>query len=280
MAYTLPLLVINSRATVYAVPLTDATHWTIGRSQSNDIVLHDRWISRKHAYLDLRESWEFFITDLGSRNGTWVDGQRIKRPARLLHAKQFRIGDHFLELRLGSGALQGTCPPGESHRVVLLTAPAGFQGQIWRELLISQGITALCDRQSRVPDLLENIYQTEGVLPDLLIMVGEPTELEPILRHCQKHFPKLPVVLAGDTQSSAGLDLPAWAKSLGALDWLNCLPENDFVAQGEEIAATLNCVLDHLDWRPLREPELASVLLSLQAQVIDDTPSQILGEFV
>lgn len=54
----------------------------IGRNSDNDVVLHSSLISGKHARI-----WEkdgsFFVEDLGSSNGTWVDGIRITDPVRL-----------------------------------------------------------------------------------------------------------------------------------------------------------------------------------------------------
>lgn len=54
----------------------------IGRNSDNDVVLHSSLISGRHARI-----WEkdgaFFVEDLGSSNGTWVDGLRISDPVRL-----------------------------------------------------------------------------------------------------------------------------------------------------------------------------------------------------
>ncbi|MBI5042835.1 MAG: FHA domain-containing protein [Nitrospirae bacterium] len=49
----------------------------VGRLPSNDIVLEDRLASRNHAELE-RRGKDFFITDLDSYNGTFVNGTKIK----------------------------------------------------------------------------------------------------------------------------------------------------------------------------------------------------------
>jgi len=48
----------------------------IGRHSGCDIVLNDSSISRRHALLEWKQG-RFTITDLGSTNGTWVNGFRI-----------------------------------------------------------------------------------------------------------------------------------------------------------------------------------------------------------
>jgi pSer/pThr/pTyr-binding forkhead associated (FHA) protein len=49
----------------------------VGRDESADLPIPDDTLSRRH-FLIWREGEEFLIKDLGSQNGTWVDGQRAK----------------------------------------------------------------------------------------------------------------------------------------------------------------------------------------------------------
>lgn len=49
---------------------------TIGREASNAIAINDAEVSRKHAQLVL-QGGKYVITDLGSTNGTFVNGQRL-----------------------------------------------------------------------------------------------------------------------------------------------------------------------------------------------------------
>lgn len=63
----------------------------IGRNQDNDIVLnHDR-VSRYHAEI-VSEEQSLKIVDKGSRNGVWVNGQRVKDSAELKPGDKLRIG--------------------------------------------------------------------------------------------------------------------------------------------------------------------------------------------
>ncbi|MGQ9528953.1 MAG: FhaA domain-containing protein [Chloroflexus sp.] len=62
-----------------ALPIATTTV-TIGRGLDNDIILEDTRVSRKHAQLRYRQR-RFWLTDLGSTNGTFVNGERISERA-------------------------------------------------------------------------------------------------------------------------------------------------------------------------------------------------------
>jgi pSer/pThr/pTyr-binding forkhead associated (FHA) protein len=52
---------------------------TIGRDRTNDlVVLHDAKVSRSHAEMQFRDE-RWLLVDLGSRNGTIVNGRRIRQ---------------------------------------------------------------------------------------------------------------------------------------------------------------------------------------------------------
>ncbi len=54
----------------------ERTPFTLGRQSDNDLVLLDSRISRRHARI-LQDANEYLIEDMGSRHGTFVNGQRI-----------------------------------------------------------------------------------------------------------------------------------------------------------------------------------------------------------
>jgi len=67
--------------------------WTVGRSDRAAIVLNNPWISRMHALIQRLEANEFYVIDLGSRNGTFVNGRRVTVPVRLHHRDDLMFGE-------------------------------------------------------------------------------------------------------------------------------------------------------------------------------------------
>jgi hypothetical protein len=64
----------------------------LGRSQVNTITISDAKVSRSHARLDpVRNT--YILTDLGSANGTYVNGVRIAQPIRLRDGDLLQVGD-------------------------------------------------------------------------------------------------------------------------------------------------------------------------------------------
>lgn len=63
---------------------------TIGRSESNDICIPERHVSRRHAVINYRDGI-FMITDLGSANGTFVNDQKLTDPFPLASGDVIRL---------------------------------------------------------------------------------------------------------------------------------------------------------------------------------------------
>lgn len=64
---------------------------TLGRSPDADIIVLDERASRLHAGIRLYEG-EYFIKDLQSRNGTWVNGQRVENKQKISPGDRIRLG--------------------------------------------------------------------------------------------------------------------------------------------------------------------------------------------
>jgi serine phosphatase RsbU (regulator of sigma subunit) len=63
----------------------------IGRAAPAEIIIASPEISRRHCRIEIKNT-HAILTDLGSTNGTWVNGARIERPTRILSGGQFTLG--------------------------------------------------------------------------------------------------------------------------------------------------------------------------------------------
>ena len=68
---------------------------TIGRSRETDITLPDQWLSRRHAEIRRKDD-RFYVVDLGSKNGTLVNGARIEGERQLQPGDRITLGEYVL----------------------------------------------------------------------------------------------------------------------------------------------------------------------------------------
>jgi FHA domain len=71
----------------------DSAQLTIGRGGQNDIALtSDEYVSARHARFEPRQDG-VWVQDLGSTNGTYLNGARLERPRRLTNGDIVRVGE-------------------------------------------------------------------------------------------------------------------------------------------------------------------------------------------
>ncbi len=78
-------LKLNNRYMIYGKA-------TIGRDKSCDIVLREKYISGRHVSI-WYEKGEWYLEDLGSRNGTIINGQRIRHRVILDPQDEIMLGE-------------------------------------------------------------------------------------------------------------------------------------------------------------------------------------------
>jgi len=87
-----PYLLLHTEKGQRFFPLVGRPYWTIGRSKDNAIVIKDQCISRNHAILQSTETGDFYLIDLGSRNGTFVNGRRVAIPVTIHDKDRIAFG--------------------------------------------------------------------------------------------------------------------------------------------------------------------------------------------
>ncbi len=65
---------------------------SLGRAESNQVTLQDDTVSRRHAVIQAQGDQEYWLVDFGSRNGSYVNGQRVAQPTRLHDGATVAIG--------------------------------------------------------------------------------------------------------------------------------------------------------------------------------------------
>jgi pSer/pThr/pTyr-binding forkhead associated (FHA) protein len=166
-----PQVEVMSGAASWRFPL-EADRTTVGKAAENDVSLEDdTTASHLHAVLE-RFAAGWCVTDLGSSNGTWVNGERIWSSRRLRHGDEIRVGQTRLIFRdpLSAGGAQteaGDAPPSLTTRecdVLLALCRPLLARDIFTEPASTRAIAdELVITQAAVKQHLANLYDKFGV---------------------------------------------------------------------------------------------------------------------
>jgi pSer/pThr/pTyr-binding forkhead associated (FHA) protein len=129
-------------ATGEAIPILG--NCSIGRAPTNLIVLNDDRASRRHALIHAQEQHQYWLVDLGSSNGTLLNGRRVSQPTMLRHGDRIEVGSSALTFQQPS-AVSDTKQLAASDRTVMdiKSEPC------WLLLADIEGSTQL---QQRIPE--------------------------------------------------------------------------------------------------------------------------------
>lgn len=78
--------------------LDEAQHF-IGRTQECDFIINDGLVSKRHCVIT-NEAGKFFLEDIGSRNGTFLNGKPIKKKTALFYGDKVTIGETIMRFYL------------------------------------------------------------------------------------------------------------------------------------------------------------------------------------
>ncbi|HAC91328.1 MAG TPA: adenylate/guanylate cyclase domain-containing protein [Planctomycetaceae bacterium] len=105
------------------VPLTGRVNWNIGRNDDCAVFIKERWISRNHAMIQRTENSEYYLIDLGSRNGTFVNGRRVTIPVMLHNGDMIGFGQ--TASAPNQTLLEFTCPQSPQRNKLDLAVYSG-----------------------------------------------------------------------------------------------------------------------------------------------------------
>ncbi len=150
---------------------------TIGRSSENDLVLRDGRLSRHHCRIEYVEG-EWFVVDVGSQNGTWLNGRRVRR-SPLSEGDEVRVGGTRLTLMPKGAAPEDDTRSGDTAVMGdLIASTDGLTNGIESEVLLRlQAIAAAMNSELHVETLLNQIIdhaiEMTGAERAFLILVGK-----------------------------------------------------------------------------------------------------------
>src|ERR1700721_2265040 len=89
---------------------------SLGRHPNNSIQLLDKIVSKEHCILEQRDG-QFVLRDLGSLNGTYINGERVRGEQGLKHGDEIALGS--TRARYDDGAGHNVPPPPISPGAVM-----------------------------------------------------------------------------------------------------------------------------------------------------------------
>ncbi len=79
---------------------------TAGRLPGNDVVINNLGVSRQHCRITQDENGQFFVEDMGSANGTYINGVRINR-SPVYDGDEIQLGKHKLVFQIAKRGVAG-----------------------------------------------------------------------------------------------------------------------------------------------------------------------------
>jgi adenylate cyclase len=117
-----PFLDVSGPAGEHRLSLASYPVVEIGRGQSSALSLVSQSVSRRHALIRKRADGSVCIIDLGSRNGTEVNGRRIDTEEELNDGDRVQIGEYTIVFRCPASGPRATFD-GEATRLVVNHRP-------------------------------------------------------------------------------------------------------------------------------------------------------------
>ncbi|MGH7271199.1 MAG: adenylate/guanylate cyclase domain-containing protein, partial [Polyangiaceae bacterium] len=162
-------------------------HNSLGRHPNNTIQLLDKIVSNEHCTVEAREA-RFLLRDLGSLNGTYVNGERVRGETFLKHGDEVALGSTRARFDDGSGAALPLPPmgPGAVQNVAsampqasALPSPGPMRAQAYSAPVIA----------SAVP--VQAAFARGGPSPGAAIAPAPPA-ITPAQDAFQSHVPRRP----------------------------------------------------------------------------------------
>ena len=115
---------------------------TMGRGPEDSVVLPVEKVSRRHALIHAQNETEFWLVDLGSRNGTFRNSSRIKQPTQLQAGDKIDIGP----VQFTFEVQRSDTSPSKAGLPLTETVVTKRATEVWLLVIDITDFTALCQR--------------------------------------------------------------------------------------------------------------------------------------
>ncbi|MCX7727102.1 MAG: FHA domain-containing protein, partial [Chitinispirillaceae bacterium] len=172
----------------------DENRVTIGRNNTNKLFINDLSVSRQHAEIRINEG-KYEIIDVGSANGTFVNGERLYKnvPHILYDGDEIAIGNNTIIFYTEEGRKSTSKrATKEETKVSVIVTDEEHQGIVSATIDASKAL--LYDTATKTPENLISIVNRLQSMIDIsldLVTIFQPEELaEKIMAHIFDVFPK------------------------------------------------------------------------------------------
>ena len=178
-------------------PVTvDADVSRIGRDAGSDVHLRDASVSRQHAMIERRgEDW--VVVDLGSGNGTRIDGNRVQEAA-LLPGQELRFGNLKFQIEIDRG--------NDGATMVLGRGPLAMRDP--DKTMLSSGPPSL--EATEGPEFAGTLAAPRPPLPPKPPSPPRPAAPVAAVAPPRRPGPSLPLLVVGAVVIGVGLAGVAW----------------------------------------------------------------------
>ena len=178
------LTVTSESAPATEVVRVDADAFVIGRERTCDLVLDDEKASRQHCRLSRLPNGDMELADLGSTNGTRLDGSLLSAPVVLRGGEQIRIGRHTIAVsRTEPGTGAGTVIDTSGSVVLAAASPSpALPGLAFPPAPLAPPAAALTGggskpKKSKVPLVVAGVVAAAVVAGGLVVVTGRSSSL-------------------------------------------------------------------------------------------------------
>jgi serine phosphatase RsbU (regulator of sigma subunit) len=171
----------------------------IGRHPDCALTFLSKTVSGIHAKIVKREL-NFYIEDLQSRNGVWVNDQPVREPTRLIENDQIRLGEIVLRFKESIPfKFEFTAGAEDETKITAMVPGAGQSGlcetqpeaKLKAVLDISSGLAGTMDLHLLLPKILDSLFQIFPRADRACILLRDETTGKMVSRAIKSRGPGL-----------------------------------------------------------------------------------------